>query len=158
MTNEELQKWVEEISSQFFRRPFLHEATFNHRLSSTGGRYFSKSHNIDISWKQYEKFGKQEVEKIIKHELCHYHLHIMKRGYKHRDRDFKQLLQQVGGSRYCRPVIEAGSRRTEPYRYLVICKQCNLEIPRKRKVNVKKYVCGKCRGKLRLEAISDPTR
>lgn len=37
------------------------------------------------------------MERIIKHELCHYHLHLRGMGYKHRDADFKTLLAQVGG-------------------------------------------------------------
>ncbi len=37
---------------------------------------------------------------IIKHELCHYHLHRLGLGYQHKDRDFKTLLQKVGGSCY----------------------------------------------------------
>lgn len=153
MTNEQLQQWVEELSERYFGVPFRHQATFNHRLSSTGGRYFSKSHNIDIAWKQYEVHGEEEVEKIIKHELCHYHLHLAGRGYKHRDPEFKALLTQVGGSRYCRPVVEGGSK-TEPYRYRVICMRCSITFPRKRKVNVNKYVCGKCKGRLKLEPFS----
>ncbi len=37
---------------------------------------------------------------IIKHELTHYHLHLLGLGYRHRDRNFKILLKKVGGSRY----------------------------------------------------------
>lgn len=105
MTDEQLQKWVEDISLAFFGRPFTHRASFNRRLTATGGRYFTHTHNIEISWKQLEVHGTEEVEKIIKHELCHYHLHIQKRGYQHRDPEFKALLAQVGGTRFC----QAGS-------------------------------------------------
>ncbi|MDF2716987.1 MAG: protein of unknown function SprT, partial [Paenibacillus sp.] len=70
MDDKELQQWIERVSLQYFKRPFLHRATFNRRLRTTGGRYFMRSHNIDISWHQYEAFGAEEVEKIIKHELC----------------------------------------------------------------------------------------
>lgn len=149
MDNQELQKWIERISLECFGRPFLHQASFNHRLRSTGGRYFIQSHNIEISWQQYVKHGRDEVEKIIKHELCHYHLHIMKRGYKHRDADFKQLLKQVGGSRFCKP-LDNSEKRREPYRYKLICRSCGMEYLRKRKINLNKYACGKCRGRLNL--------
>ena len=101
MNNQELQMWVEQISERDFGVPFLHKATFNSRLSATGGRYFTKTHHIEISSKQLETNGLDEVEKIIKHELCHYHLHIRKKAYQHRDSDFKLLLRKVGGSRYC---------------------------------------------------------
>ncbi|MFD2611213.1 SprT family protein [Paenibacillus gansuensis] len=146
MDNAQLQAWVERVSLESFRRPFLHKATFNSRLRSTGGRYFLRSHNIEISPKQLEMFGSEEVEKIIKHELCHYHLHLMRKGYQHRDADFKQLLAQVGGSRFCQAM--PGTKRKEPYRYKLVCSGCGTEFMRKRKVDVKKYGCGRCRGKL----------
>lgn len=153
MTNEQLQAWVEEISLRFFGRPFKHRATFNRRLSSTGGRYFLNTHHIDIAWKQFEYYGKEEVEKIIKHELCHYHLHLMNRGYRHRDPEFKTLLKQVGGRRYCQ-ALPVTYRRKEPYRYLIHCTACQAMYRRKRRMDTRKYVCGKCQGKLNIMEIS----
>jgi len=148
MTDQQLQEWVEAISLQYFGRPFLHRATFNRRLRSTGGRYFTQTHNIEISIKQYEAYGAEEVEKIIKHELCHYHLHLQNKGYRHRDADFRKLLQKVGGSRYCRALPQA--TRPETYRYLLVCANCRAEYRRKRKINVRNYACGKCYGHLNL--------
>lgn len=150
MSNEELQLWIEQVSRDYFGVPFRHKASFNSRLSSTGGRYFTKSHNIEINPHQLAMFGREETEKIIKHELCHYHLHLAKRGYMHRDADFKQLLAQVGGSRYCQSLPGAKARRSLPYRYKLICTACAMEYLRKRKVDPKRYRCGKCKGKLKL--------
>lgn len=151
MTNQELQAWVEHVSTRDFGLPFLHQATFNTRLSSTGGRYFTKSHHIEISSKQLETHGVEEVERIIKHELCHYHLHIRKKGYQHRDADFKMLLRQVGGSRFCSAV--PGAARKELYKYKLECVSCHMAYYRKRKVNVRRYACGRCRSKLKLVEI-----
>jgi SprT-like protein len=150
--DQQLQRWVEQISLRDFGRPFRHKATFNSRLSSTGGRYFTKTHDIEISRKQYDTHGQEEVEKIIKHELCHYHLHLTRRGYLHRDADFKALLKQVGGSRFCSALPQA--QRKEPYRYRLVCADCGMEYLRKRKLDPKRYACGRCRGKLRLFPIS----
>ncbi|MCR8643626.1 SprT family protein [Paenibacillus sp. N1-5-1-14] len=148
MNDQQLQQWVERISLDSFGWPFRHKATFNSRLRATGGRYFTKSHNIEISTLQLESNGVEEVEKIIKHELCHYHLHLRKMGYQHRDADFKQLLAKVGGTRFCRSLPI--KRKVQPYRYKLICVDCSMEYLRKRKVDVRKYRCGKCSGKLRL--------
>jgi SprT-like protein len=153
MNDQELQSWVEHISLNAFGRPFVHQARFNRRLRSTGGRYFTKSHDIEISPQQLEQYGKDEVEKIIKHELCHYHLHILRRGYKHRDADFKQLLQQVGGSRYCHS-LEGAELRRMPVRYRLECVRCGMAYDRKRKVDVRKYACGQCRGKLKMTELA----
>lgn len=150
MTDQELQAWVERISMESFGLPFLHRARFNPRLRSTGGRYFTTTHHIEISSLYYQTYGAEDTEKVIKHELCHYHLHLTGRGYRHRDRDFKELLQQVGGTRYCKPPAR---KRRLPYRYLLRCQSCGLEYMRKRRLDPERYVCGRCRGRLKLYSL-----
>ncbi|MEK3882857.1 SprT family protein [Paenibacillus sp. PL2-23] len=150
LDNRSLQLWVERVSLEWFGRPFLHQATFNARLKATGGRYFTRSHHIEISPHQLEAFGADETEKIIKHELCHYHLHLMNRGYRHRDADFKELLARVGGSRYCSSLPDGAGRRVIPYRYMLICQSCGMEYKRKKRVDPARYACGRCRGKLTI--------
>lgn len=149
MTDADLQKLVEEISLDSFHRPFLHKATFNGRLRTTGGRYLLRTHDIEINPHHYDKHGLDSMVGTIKHELCHYHLHLQGRGYKHQDRDFKELLEQVGGSRYC---PDTGLRREVKMKYLYACRECGQEYPRKRKIDVRRYGCGKCRGRLFLQA------
>ncbi|PWV94227.1 SprT-like protein [Paenibacillus cellulosilyticus] len=153
MNDETLQAWVERVSLESFGIPFKHRATFNGRLKATGGRYFTKSHNIEISPHQLEAFGAEETEKIIKHELCHYHLHIMKRGYQHRDQDFKQLLVQVGASRYCRTLPEREARKPKPFKYKLVCRSCGMEYLRRRRLDPTRFRCGKCSGKLILNVL-----
>ncbi|GMK42085.1 protein SprT [Paenibacillus sp. CCS19] len=153
MNDETLQTWVERVSLEWFGRPFKHRATFNGRLKATGGRYFTKSHNIEISPHQLEAFGAEETEKIIKHELCHYHLHLLKRGYQHRDQDFKQLLAQVGASRYCRTLPEREARKPRPFKYKLLCGACGMEYLRRRRLDPARYRCGKCAGKLSLKTL-----
>ena len=36
-------------------------------------------------------FGEKAVIDIIKHELCHYFLHLAGKGYQHRDQDIKRF-------------------------------------------------------------------
>jgi SprT-like protein len=153
MTDLELQQWVERISLECFGKPFSHRATFNSRLRTTGGRYLLRSHHIEINRKQYDTYGADETEKIIKHELCHYHLHLQRRGYRHHDRDFRELLAKVGGTRFCQAI--QGSIRKLPVRYVLRCVDCGLQYPRKRKVDPRRYCCGQCRGKLQTIPFSN---
>lgn len=104
MDNIELQKLTEDISKTYFKKPFRHQALFNDRLKTTGGRYLLTSHNIELNRKYLIEHGREELIGIIKHELCHYHLHLEGKGYKHRDRDFRMLLQQVNAPRFCTPL------------------------------------------------------
>ncbi len=149
MDDLELQKLVEDISLQSFGKPFRHKACFNERLRSTGGRYMLDSHNIEINRKYLDQLGFEELCGIIKHELCHYHLHIEGKGYKHRDQDFRLLMKAVGAPRFCSPLPER-TKKTMPKRIIIYaCKDCGQLYERKRIINTQKYVCGKCKGRLR---------
>jgi SprT-like protein len=148
MEDKELQKLVEKVSIESFGKPFRHKASFNSRLRSTGGRYLLGTHNIDINKKYLDQLGLSELIGIIKHELCHYHLHIEGKGYQHRDSDFKMLLKKVGAPRFCSPLLDKPKKRTSAKILLYQCTICHQQYKRKRSINTSRYVCGKCRGKL----------
>jgi len=150
MTNEELTGLIKEISLVSFRKPFRHEGVFNSRLRTTGGRYLLRSHNIEINPSSYEKFGYAELEGIIKHELCHYHLHIEGRGYKHRDRDFRELLKETGSPRFC-STLENKTRQRPAKAYQYECVTCKTKYQRKIRMNTDRYRCGRCSGKLTMK-------
>lgn len=150
MNNQELTELIKEISQTVFHKPFRHEGLFNARLRTTGGRYLLRSHNIEINPKSYEKFGYDELEGIIKHELCHYHLHIEGKGYKHRDADFRMLLKATGAPRFC-STMEPGKTKRSTKRYVYECIACHTEYARKIRMNVERYRCGRCSGKLSLK-------
>ena len=142
MNEHELQNLTEEISRTSFHREFTHKITYNKRLRSSGGRYLLQTGNIEINPLVEQELGLEALIGVIKHELCHYHLHQTGGGYRHRDADFKRLLHQVGGSRFV-------ERMKEP-NFLYECTACHHRYPRMRKMNTNRYVCGKCRGKLIL--------
>ena len=142
MNEHELQQLTQEISRTSFHREFTHKITYNKRLRSSGGRYLLKTGNIEINPLVEQELGLEALIGVIKHELCHYHLHQTGGGYRHRDADFKRLLHQVGGSRFV-------ERMKEPA-FLYECVDCHHRYPRMRKMNTNRYVCGKCRGKLIL--------
>lgn len=138
MTDKQLTGLVQQLSERYFNKPFIHNARFNSRLRTTGGRYLLSTHDIEVNPKYLVEVGEQEVIGIIKHELCHYHLHIEGKGYKHGDRDFKELLRRTGSPRYC-SILESSF-------HLYVCTKCGLEYKRRRKINVSKYRCSKCSG------------
>lgn len=144
----QLQQLVENISLKSFGKPFKHKASFNQRLKTTGGRYLLGTHNIEINKKYLDEFGERELIGIIKHELCHYHLHLEGKGYQHRDHDFKMLLKKVGAPRYCSSLPEAKRKRSVKKILLYKCTKCHLPYQRKRSIDTSRYVCGKCKGKL----------
>ena len=150
MTDRELQQLVEKISKDDFGMPFTHKAIFNKKLRTTGGRYLLSSHNIEINRRYLDELGMDELRGIIKHELCHYHLHLQGKGYRHGDRDFKRLMTETNSPRFC-STLDSNKRVVRPMKWLYECSACGLEYKRKRQIDIKKYVCGKCRGKIILK-------
>lgn len=144
LNDTELFKLVNDLSLKYFNKPFRHSVTFNPRLRTTGGRYIPVRKVIELNPSYIIEMDEDEFIGIIKHELCHYHLHIEGIGYKHGDPEFKSLLKKTGSPRHCTPL--PSQKKEVKYKY--ICKNCNHEYKRIRKVDVKKYRCGKCRGML----------
>lgn len=142
---QELIEITKELSIRYFQKPFKHKVIYNHRLRTTGGRYLPKTNTIEIN-PLYRETDYDEFIGIIKHELCHYHLHIEGKGFNHRDQSFKDLLAKTGAPRFCRPLYE----NENLYKYKYECLQCKHLYRRTRRVNLNRVCCGKCKGQLRL--------
>jgi Uncharacterized protein conserved in bacteria len=145
MTDQELTELIKKVSQEYFGKPFVHQAYFNSRLKTTGGRFHLKDRNIDINPKIYQEFGIATLVGVIKHELCHYHLYNDGLPAQHRDRTFRILLQQVGGLRYS-PIKSTVKKKTY---HVYECTNCQTIYQRVKKINTSRFVCGKCRGKLK---------
>lgn len=141
MTNEELQRLTEKWSLEYFGRPFQHRVIFNKRLKTTGGRYHLQDHHIDINPLMYTEFDLDNLRRVVLHELCHYHLHLLGMDYHHRSHAFRTLLAQVGGSRYAPPTSK---RQPRTAKWLYQCTGCGVVIARQRRFNTRRYVCRRC--------------
>ncbi len=141
-----LTEYVQEVSREDFGRPFRHEARWNSRLRTTGGRFFPKDGHLDFNPKMLEAHGLALFRKIVRHELCHYHLFFEKKGYRHGDKDFQKLLQEVGGLRFA-PQIE---ERVQSFHHYS-CQSCGQLYQRRRRINIQKYRCGRCQGQLNMK-------
>ena len=119
-----LTEYVRQVSIEDFGSEFRHQAEWNSRLQTTGGRFFPKDRHL------------------------HYHLYDQGKGYRHKDPAFKQLLQQVDGLRFT-PSLPDRTRRVKCI-YLYQCSHCGQEYRRKRKIDLKKYACGRCRSRLKF--------
>ncbi|MFC0523693.1 SprT family protein [Pontibacillus salicampi] len=146
MEQQMLQEWVDRLSKEWFHKPFIDKVVMNNRLRTTGGRYLPKFRRIELNPKYLSELGEVEFEGIIKHELCHYHLHIEGKGYQHRDASFKALLAKTNAPRFCTPL--PSKEQTKTYHHYA-CTQCGAVYRRQRRVNTQKYRCGKCKGKLK---------
>ena len=140
-----LTDYVKQVSLEDFGWHFTHEAKWNGRLRTTGGRFFPRDGHLDFNPKIYEEYGLDVFRKIVRHELVHYHLYFQGKGFRHGDADFKRLLKQVDGLRFAPPLADRGRV------YLYVCQSCGQSYARKRRVDTKRYRCGRCQGNLFLE-------
>ena len=141
-----LTDYVKQVSLEDFGKTFKHQAQWNTRLRSTGGRFFPKDGHLDFNPKVYQELGLEVFRKIVRHELCHYHLYFEGKGYQHKDLAFKQLLKDVDVLRFVPPLSSANQKPSLVY----VCQSCQQIYQRKRKIDTKRYRCGLCRGKLLL--------
>lgn len=139
--------YVKQVSFEDFGKPFKHQAQWNTRLRSTGGRFFPKDGHLDFNPKVYQELGLEVFRKIVRHELCHYHLYYEGKGYKHKDVAFKKLLKEVDGLRFVPPLSNVSQTPVLVY----TCQTCSQTYHRKRRIDTKRYRCGLCRGKLILQ-------
>ena len=102
---------------------------------------------MDFNPKVYQELGLEVFRKIVRHELCHYHLYYEGKGYKHKDVAFKKLLKEVNGLRFVPPLSNTSQKTILTYN----CQDCKQLFQRKRKINTDRYRCGLCRGKLILQ-------
>ena len=128
MTDQELQARVETISLKAFHQPFRLHAVFNNRMKTTGGRFHPADMNLDFNPKLFAVYPASVTDGIIKHELVHYHLYDHHRG-----------------SRFAPPLPVNG------HQYVYVCTHCGRQFVRRRHIDVRRYACGVCRGKLRLQ-------
>lgn len=147
LNEKELYALVHEISITYFNKPFIDAVRFNSRLRTTGGRYIPSKRVVELNPKYIVEMDEEEFIGIIKHELCHYHLHIEGKGYKHGDIGFKKLLKETGSPRHCNPLPSYNKEKKHCY----VCKNCTHVYKRQRRVNINKYRCGKCGGKLMVQ-------
>lgn len=147
MNTDDLRRLTMELSEKYFRKPFNHTVKFNNRLRTTGGRYIPATKTIEINPKYIMEMGLEETIGIIKHELCHYHLHILGKGFQEDDIEFIKLLRKTNSPTHCRPLP------TSLKRYIYKCNKCGLLYERKRRVNTDKYKCGHCFNRIQFKEI-----
>ncbi len=146
-TEEDLRQLVVKVSLEDFGLVFQHRCRFNSRLRTSGGRYLLSTHDLEFNPHYMEVVGYQGLLGTIRHELCHYHLHLASKGYRHGDADFKHLLAKVGAPRYAESTT---IKRNLPIRYEYVCTHCETHYMRRRKLNLARYVCGRCKSKLQF--------
>lgn len=127
------------------------DIVWNNRIYRTIGRYIKYRDNkikprIEIS-KKYIEYYPEEITNILVHEMIHHkypeekHSKIFIKEMNRLNIEFEELN------------IRIKSNQSIPGKYKYICsnKKCNSKTERNKKVNLERYVCGKCGSKILLE-------
>ena len=143
MTNQELQRLVEHISLESLVS-FSSSSLVQCQAADTGGRYQLKDHSIEINPKMLTDYGEATLVGIIKHELCHYHLHLAGNLDNTAHGRFenccnRSVVAVCTGTKIVQPNHAAGN---------CMCQHCGQKYYRARRIDVSKMVCGRCHGRL----------
>lgn len=106
MDTQDLYQLANSLSLQFWQKPLTIKVVWNTRLRSSAGRYiYSKAgpQRIEVSYQEYIDYGLAEVVNILKHELCHFHLHQQNKAFQDGSVVFKQECQRVGAQLTAKP-------------------------------------------------------
>lgn len=134
----DLQPLLQRLSLELFDKPFLGRVHFNSRLRTSAGRFLASSQTIEVNPAYVRANGEAGLIDTLKHELIHYHFPRAGHGPS-----FRAEAARVKCNRFCSPLPGTAPR----LRY--ICRKCGLVYLRRRRVNVERMRCGKCRGKLK---------
>jgi SprT-like protein len=136
-TEMDLQSLAESLSIELFSRPYLGAVRLNPRLRTSAGRFLGAGKIIEINPAYIDAHKQKGLIDTLKHELIHYHFPQAGHGPV-----FRREAERIGCSRFCLPL--AGSVPTRRY----VCESCGHIYLRRRRIDIKRYLCGKCKGKL----------
>lgn len=137
LTNEGILETASFLSRVHFGADFGGTIRINARLRTSAGRYLQKQNLIEINPKYVAAYGEQGLLDTLKHELIHYHYPRARHGPV-----FRREAVRIGCSRFCSPLPGSAPQ----LRYT--CRECGKSYLRRRRLNLKKYRCGACKGNL----------
>ena len=132
----DLLRWTDALARRHFGVPFDGRACWARRLHYRAGDYHPISRTLRLSLPYFHRYGRQEADAILLHELCHWWLY--RDGCPHREDDpaFQALLCLHGAPRRAR-ALDRPARVPHAY----ACPQCGRRYLYSRRVN---YACGPC--------------
>ncbi len=130
---------VQDLSVLHFAKPFNGQVRWNARLRTSAGRCVHPAGSIELNPRYMDYYGEQALIDTLKHELIHYHYPKAGHGPV-----FQREAQRIGCQRHCLPLPGQVTF------YVYKCQDCGQGYRRRKRVNLRKYRCGKCRGRLKL--------
>lgn len=146
MLNQDLYAKYLEFNKKYFdnKLPFDVKVVWDNRLVASAGSYNwswgNTNKTIKLSPHYIKKFP-EELDNILLHEMIH------ASGIRGHGERFKKEMRRINSFGW--NVQTHSKERAVTHTY--VCKQCKQTIKRSRRINVERYVCGKCGGKLTLK-------
>lgn len=138
----ELYRITSQLYRHYTREVFSGDVKWSNRLKTSGGniRYSREreSARIQINRAYVEKFGKEELIEILKHELTHYYLYKRKKWKHGHGSEFVKTLKDIFKSSCI-----AAKYNEDIYRYHYYCQSCGAVYKSIRKMH-RRIFCSKC--------------
>lgn len=131
----ELIEYANMVCIETFGKQFDGEIVWSHRMKKIAGNCRSDG-RIALNYQYYEKYGKEEILKVLRHELVHHHCFSEIGRHTHSDPLFVNYLNKLGGDQKGKPMPTTG--------YVYSCPCCSRQWTLRKKIRNKKISCSTC--------------
>lgn len=137
ITEVELNSYAQQVYQQTFGIDFTGQVVWSKKMKNIAGNCRTDG-RIALNYFYYERYGKEEIFQVLRHELVHKYLFDTIGLHTHSTPEFVELLEKVDGSMKGKPMPITA--------YIYNCPSCEKEWTFRKKLKTEKFACEDCSG------------
>lgn len=135
LSESELIEYANKVCLNHFGKEFDGKIVWSKRMKNIAGNCRSDG-RIALNYHYYERYGKEEIFKVLRHELVHHHCFSVIGRHTHSTPMFVDYLEQIGGDQKAKPMSTT--------RYAYVCPRCSNKWFLRKKMKNRKLSCSSC--------------
>jgi SprT-like protein len=135
LTETILNQYAKKVFVEHFGKEFTGKVIWSKKMKNIAGNCRSDG-RIALNFFYYERYGQEEILKVLRHELVHHYCFAEIGRHTHSDPLFVSFLNQVGGDQKGKPMPVTG--------YIYECPCCSRNWTFRKKMEKRKLSCQDC--------------
>lgn len=153
LTESQLNKYAEEVFQEYFQEDFNGQVIWSKKMKRIAGNCRSDG-RIALNYFYYERYGAEEILKVLRHELVHHYCFAKLGAHTHSTPLFVEYLEKMGGDQKGKPMPITA------YQYECPC--CKRQWTFRKRMENRKLSCQSCgKGKydrnLKIQFVQEVT-